>query len=178
MMKLESKYHKHYLLAFAFIFISMPVCFAQIEFTEHNIAGDFNNAHSVYAADVDGDGDMDVLGAAYDAGEITWWESNLDTESIGELPNPDLPEEFTLHNVYPNPFNATTSISFGLPNRSMVRINVLDLYERTVASFADRMYETGFHSVTWDATAFPTGIYFGRMNAGGVNRIVKMTLIR
>ncbi len=49
--------------------------FAQT-FTEHTIAVNFDGSYFVYAADVDGDGDMDVLGAAYTADEITWWENN------------------------------------------------------------------------------------------------------
>jgi len=43
--------------------------------TEHTIDGDFNGAYSVYAADVDGDGNLDVLGAAWLADDITWWEN-------------------------------------------------------------------------------------------------------
>ncbi len=43
--------------------------------TEHTVDGNFNGARSVYVADVDGDGDMDVLGAAYDTGDISWWEN-------------------------------------------------------------------------------------------------------
>ncbi len=43
---------------------------------EHTVDGDFNGAHSVYSSDVNGDGFMDVLGAAYMyANEITWWEN-------------------------------------------------------------------------------------------------------
>jgi len=42
---------------------------------EHTIDGNFNGSFSVYAADVDGDGDNDILGAAYLAGDITWWEN-------------------------------------------------------------------------------------------------------
>ncbi len=44
--------------------------------TEHPIDGSFNGAASVYAADVNGDGDIDVLGAGYMADEISWWESS------------------------------------------------------------------------------------------------------
>ncbi|MCD4847934.1 MAG: T9SS type A sorting domain-containing protein [Candidatus Aegiribacteria sp.] len=44
--------------------------------TEHTVDGDFNYACSVYAEDVDGDGDMDVLGAANGAFDITWWEND------------------------------------------------------------------------------------------------------
>jgi len=47
--------------------------------TEHTVDGSFYDAHSVYAADVDDDGDMDVLGAAYHASsadDITWWSND------------------------------------------------------------------------------------------------------
>jgi PKD domain-containing protein/VCBS repeat protein len=43
--------------------------------TEHTVDGEFNSAYSVYAADVDGDGDTDILGAAFVADDITWWEN-------------------------------------------------------------------------------------------------------
>jgi hypothetical protein len=44
--------------------------------TEHTVDGDFWGAHSVYSADVNGDGYMDVLGTAGYADDITWWENN------------------------------------------------------------------------------------------------------
>ena len=44
--------------------------------TEHTLDGSFHGARSVYAEDVDGDGDMDVLGAAYLDDCITWWEND------------------------------------------------------------------------------------------------------
>ena len=47
--------------------------------TEHAVDGAFDGAHSVFAADVDGDGDLDVLGAAFNANDIAWWENtNVD----------------------------------------------------------------------------------------------------
>ncbi|NQT34860.1 T9SS type A sorting domain-containing protein, partial [bacterium] len=89
-----------------------------------------------------------------------------------------LPTELSLGQIYPNPFNSTTSISFGLPKRSTVRINVLDLYGRTVVTLADRDYEAGFHSVTWDAVGFPTGVYFVRLKASDQLVTQKVMLIR
>lgn len=38
-------------------------------------AGFINGAISVYAADLDDDGDLDILGAALDDDEIAWWEN-------------------------------------------------------------------------------------------------------
>ena len=43
--------------------------------TEHTVNGDFDGAKSVHAADVDGDGDIDILGAAVHASDISWWEN-------------------------------------------------------------------------------------------------------
>jgi hypothetical protein len=43
--------------------------------TEHTVDAEFDGAYDVYADDVDGDGDLDVLGAAFDADDIAWWEN-------------------------------------------------------------------------------------------------------
>ena len=95
-MKFEFKYYRHCLLAFAFVSMAVQVCFAQIEFTEHNIAGNFNRAVSVYAADVDGDGNMDMLGAVSNDDDIIWWEND------GE-------QDFTEHTIAGD-FDAANSV--------------------------------------------------------------------
>ncbi len=43
---------------------------------EHTVDAAVNGAQSVYAADVDGDGDIDVLGTAFHGDAIIWWESD------------------------------------------------------------------------------------------------------
>ena len=43
--------------------------------TEHIVDEGFNGAQSVFATDVDGDGDTDVLGAAINHTKIFWWEN-------------------------------------------------------------------------------------------------------
>jgi hypothetical protein len=44
-------------------------------FTPHTIATSANGPASVYAVDVDGDGDMDVLSASQDDDKIAWYEN-------------------------------------------------------------------------------------------------------
>jgi len=52
--------------------------------TEHTVDGNFDGASSVYSEDINGDGDMDILGAAYDDDDITWWDIN-NYSACGEL---------------------------------------------------------------------------------------------
>ncbi|UCE27051.1 MAG: T9SS type A sorting domain-containing protein [Candidatus Coatesbacteria bacterium] len=67
--------------------------------TERTVDGTFNGAYSVYADDVDGDGDMDVLGAAIADGLITWWE-NVDgsgTSWYEHLIDDDFSDAISVH---------------------------------------------------------------------------------
>ncbi len=48
-------------------------------YTEHLVDGNFDGVRWVTAGDVDSDGDLDILGAGYESGEIVWWE-NVDGE--------------------------------------------------------------------------------------------------
>ena len=50
--------------------------------TQNKVDGDFDGASSVYAADMDGDGDQDILGAGYSANGIAWWENQDGTGTL------------------------------------------------------------------------------------------------
>ena len=45
-------------------------------FTKHLIDDSFYSALAVYAEDLDGDGDIDVLGTVFNDDEIAWWEND------------------------------------------------------------------------------------------------------
>jgi hypothetical protein len=62
------------------LFLFCTSSYSQITWTEHTISDNFNFPVSVYATDMDGDGDIDVLGTAYRADDITWWENNGDQD--------------------------------------------------------------------------------------------------
>lgn len=49
---------------------------------KHIVDGNFAGAYSVYATDVDGDGDTDIVGAADVADDITWWENTDGTGTV------------------------------------------------------------------------------------------------
>ncbi|MGB0387313.1 MAG: FG-GAP-like repeat-containing protein [Ardenticatenaceae bacterium] len=68
------------LLLLSLLFVQRVVA-AALFFSEHTVDEAFNGARDVYAADLDADGDLDLLGAAYDADEIAWWANNGDGTS-------------------------------------------------------------------------------------------------
>ncbi|MCF7805086.1 MAG: T9SS type A sorting domain-containing protein [Candidatus Marinimicrobia bacterium] len=86
--------------------------------------------------------------------------------------------EFSLGN-YPNPFNAETRIEFSLPNRSEVNLTVYDLRGRPVAHpIAGKTYGPGVHTIDWNASEMPSGIYFYRIRTGSKILTQKMVLLK
>jgi len=78
----------------------------------------------------------------------------------------------------PNPFNPRTSISFTLATESNVRLDVFDVSGRHVATLADGTKSAGRHTVEVDGSALASGVYFYRLNAGGVVMMKKMILLK
>ena len=68
-------------------FIVSTIILAQPSFTERTIEGDFNGANSVYAVDMDGDGDMDVVGAAYNDLAVS---CSIEATSVMEVPSAEM----------------------------------------------------------------------------------------
>ncbi len=89
-----------------------------------------------------------------------------------------LPPTFVLWQNYPNPFNPVTEIRYSLPKDGYVTIHVYDLLGQKVATLVDERQAAGFKSVTWNATPFPSGIYFYHIQAEKSSQTRKMILIK
>jgi hypothetical protein len=89
------------------------------------------------------------------------------------------PLEFTLSQNYPNPFNPTTTIEFTLPADGHVVLKVYDLTGGEVATLVDQEMAGGvYQRVTFDASRLASGIYFARLQAGGMQLLKKMVLVK
>lgn len=66
--------------------------------TKQVIENNFNNASFVFAEDIDGDGDFDLVGTAYDDNEISWWENDdgLGTSWTKHIVNTDFQGAYCL----------------------------------------------------------------------------------
>lgn len=89
-----------------------------------------------------------------------------------------LPKSFMVVNAYPNPFNSTTTINYNLSENIHVNMTIHDMNGRQVENLVNGVQNTGYRSVTFQADNLPSGLYFCRMEAGGVTNIQKLTLLR
>ena len=98
-------------------------------------------------------------------------------ETSDKLP---LPESFILENIYPNPFNPATTLEFNVPRNSgdPVKIHIYDIAGRMIIQLTDRIYNSGRYRLTWDGSAFSSGIYFVHFHAGDIRQVRKISLIK
>ena len=85
---------------------------------------------------------------------------------------------FALSTPYPNPFNPTTTITFGLPQPGKAHIAIYDVLGRRVAVLANEFYPAGRHTLRWDAADMASGLYFARLQAGKFHQSQKLLLIK
>jgi hypothetical protein len=63
-------------------------------------------------------------------------------------------------NIFPNPFNPTTTITFRLESKSRIQLSVYDILGRNVSELLNDELEAGIHSVLFDGSKLSSGIYF------------------
>jgi hypothetical protein len=79
---------------------------------------------------------------------------------------------------YPNPFNASTSLTFVIPAAGHVRLRLFDVLGTEVAVLTDGHYPAGTHTVRLDRTDLASGVYLSTLEAGGVLATQRVVLIR
>lgn len=78
-----------------------------------------------------------------------------------------LPQNLQLLGSYPNPFSASTNISFSIPQATHVSVEIFDTLGRRVESIQDGVMEAGKHDIRWQLSgSYPSGLYFYRITAG------------
>lgn len=90
----------------------------------------------------------------------------------------ELPGSVELRPNYPNPFNPSTNITFYLPEERPVRLGIYNIVGQQVALLMDDTIQQGEHSVVWDATNKPSGIYIVQLETGNRTLTRKITLIK
>ncbi|KUG26943.1 hypothetical protein ASZ90_003205 [hydrocarbon metagenome] len=70
---------------------------------------------------------------------------------------------------YPNPFNPSTTISFKLPERSSIKLEIYDSIGQYITTLTDGIFDSGLHELNWEAYNYSSGVYIYRLEAQSLN---------
>lgn len=102
---------------------------------------------------------------------------DLSTEKAVSEKEP-LPTDVTLYQNYPNPFNPTTAISFYLPTGMNFALEVFNNLGMKTRVLESGWRDAGAHTVQFDATGLPSGVYYYKLTAGDRVLTKRMALVK
>lgn len=125
--------------------------------------------------DRDNDGDMDLAGI--DEVDDLLFIFNNGPVNIEPVSN-EVPTSFVLSQNYPNPFNPETKIKFEIPDEGLTKIIIYNDLGKEVQTLLDQELSKGIYELTWDASAFESGVYFYKIQSGDFVNSKKMVLLK
>lgn len=132
----------------------------QYHFTDSDVVNGRTYRYALVAVDVNGQ------------------REELATENATPLATLSIAKDFELLQNYPNPFNPATDIRFYLNEAGLTELTIFDLLGKEVAVLVNGTLEAGLHSVSFDATELPAGVYIYRLQSGGFSAVKKMALVK
>jgi hypothetical protein len=105
-------------------------------------------------------------------------DSVMNTTTGIEPVSNQIPDKISLHQNYPNPFNPVTKIKYDLPVSNYVKFAIYDILGREVSVLVSKKQTAGEHEIEWDASNYPSGVYFYKLTAGDFTQTKKMLLVR
>ena len=88
------------------------------------------------------------------------------------------PRQFRLFQNFPNPFNPSTLIQFSLPEDESTTLTVYDIKGRVIRTLVNTRLEKGEHSVVFDGSGLPSGVYFYNLTAGAYSETKKLLFMK
>jgi photosystem II stability/assembly factor-like uncharacterized protein len=93
------------------------------------------------------------------------------------------PSEFSLNQNYPNPFNPSTTIEYSIPERTDVKMTVINIVGEEVAELVNQIMDAGSYSVEFNSHSGevrnpPSGVYFYRLQVSNSVITKKMLLLK
>lgn len=89
-----------------------------------------------------------------------------------------LPESYVLSNVYPNPFNGSSSFQMTLPGNEEILLDLRDINGRFIRNIAAGNFPGGDHLFTINAENLPAGEYIIRADIGSLKTLRRITLLK
>ena len=89
-----------------------------------------------------------------------------------------IPKEYVLMQNYPNPFNPVTSIRYGLPKPSLVRLEIYNVLGQRVKTLVNEYQKAGYYLISFNAQNFASGLYIYHLQTEQFQAIKKMIFVK
>ncbi len=153
--------------------IAVPDWLPGGRYSLNTYAGDWDNPDDPLAMDF-----FYFFKTETSGGPVKEWNGTR-TLILGKEENTlELPEDFSLAQNFPNPFNPVTKISFGLPENEYVNLVVFDILGNCVSTLVNQELNAGMYEIDFDASHLAAGVYLYRLKAGEFSAVNKMILMK
>ncbi len=154
-----------------------------------SILGQISGGYSWWGFCIDNDTAYDgeysqICTGAQDDPDALWeipiwigYDICMGTITAGVGVESETPVAFSLSNA-PDPFNPSTTITYGMAKAGHVTIDVYNVMGQKVATLYDGNRDVGTYSVRWDASDFANGVYIAVMTGENFVKTEKMMLIK
>jgi len=149
--------------------------------------GPGNSSDVANSISVDASYNVYLTGYSWGNGTLTDYTTIKYSQLVGIRKVDDIiPKSFSLLQNYPNPFNPSTKIKFSIPlSRGMaesrgvlVKLKIYDILGKEVNTLVNEELKPGSYEVNWNASNYPSGIYYYKLIAGDFTETKKMVLIK
>lgn len=89
-----------------------------------------------------------------------------------------VPKQFDLKQNYPNPFNPSTNIRYEITKNSFVKLVVYNVLGLEVEKLVNEKQSLGVYEVAFNASQYPSGVYFYRLEIENFSDSKKMILLK
>jgi hypothetical protein len=110
--------------------------------------------------------------------DIVGHEEELGTQSATPTASIAQVTEYALYQNYPNPFNPSTEIVYDMKEAGFASLKVYNVLGRQVATLVKGAVESGRHTITFNATGLPSGLYIYKLETAGFTAQHKMLLLK
>ena len=97
------------------------------------------------------------------------------SQSVLSIIDDNFLDEFSINNVYPNPFNPSVTIDYTVDISDFVNISIIDLNGKVIEILESSYKSKGSHSINWTPSNISSGVYFLNINSN--NRVKHQKLI-
>lgn len=90
----------------------------------------------------------------------------------------EISSSYSLFQNYPNPFNPSTIIKFQIKDLRYTTLKVYNILGKEITTLVNEKQVPGVYEVDWNASEYPSGVYYYRLVVGDLSEVKKMLLIK